>query len=110
MGQSRAQGRDMSVKVLFITTSSLACLWLLFVSQSFHFTLSEALEEAPLPVPLGSTPPWHPCPWCEETEPFPFGGTRTKTGSGDYVKGFCMKEVCLVRATSTATKIVVERN
>ena len=76
--------------------TSLTCLWLLFVSQSFHFILSETLEEALLQFPLGSTPSWHIPAWCRKAETFPFGGTRTKTGSGNSARGFCMKEVsCL---------------
>lgn len=45
----------------------------------------------------------------EGPEPFPFGATRTKTGSDDSARGFCRKEVCLVHTTSIDTKIVVKR-
>lgn len=108
--QSRAQAWGMAVKTLLIMTTALTWLWLLLVSQRFHFILSEAPEEAPLPFPLGSTPSWHVSPWGGRgAEPFPFGGTRTKTGSDDSARGFCRKEVCLVRTTSIDTKIVVKR-
>lgn len=61
--QSRAQARGMAVKTLLIMTTALTWLWLLLASQSFHFILSEAPEEAPLPFPLGSTPSRHVSPW-----------------------------------------------
>lgn len=104
LGAGRSRVQAWLLKMLLITITSLTCLWLLFVSQSFHFILSEALEETLLLCPLGSTPLWHVSSWCGESEPFLFEGTRTKSCSSNSARAFCMNKVCLVHTTSIPIK------